>query len=68
MRLAKQKFCALRSSVHCILLCNGSVQNKYTFNTYVYIYTGFGGNVIRESVKSHAEWFIMNFDDLRRTL
>ncbi|XP_072750118.1 phosphoserine phosphatase isoform X2 [Anoplolepis gracilipes] len=31
-------------------------------------FIGFGGNVIRESVKSHAEWFVINFDDLRRSL
>lgn len=26
--------------------------------------TGFGGNVVRESVKSHAPWFISDFKDL----
>lgn len=31
-------------------------------------FVGFGGNVIRESVKSRAQWFVMNFDDLRRSL
>ncbi|XP_050447988.1 phosphoserine phosphatase isoform X2 [Cataglyphis hispanica] len=31
-------------------------------------FIGFGGNIIRESVKSHAEWFVMHFDELRRNL
>ncbi|KMQ89868.1 phosphoserine phosphatase [Lasius niger] len=31
-------------------------------------FIGFGGNVIRESVKARAQWFVMNFDDLRRSL
>ncbi|XP_011260007.2 phosphoserine phosphatase isoform X2 [Camponotus floridanus] len=31
-------------------------------------FIGFGGNVIRESVKSRSQWFVMNFDDLRRIL
>ncbi|KAM0724598.1 Phosphoserine phosphatase [Formica fusca] len=31
-------------------------------------FIGFGGNVIRESVKSHAEWFVMDFDELRKNL
>lgn len=31
-------------------------------------FIGFGGNVIRESVKIRAQYFVMNFDDLRRSL
>ncbi|XP_018342907.1 PREDICTED: phosphoserine phosphatase isoform X2 [Trachymyrmex septentrionalis] len=31
-------------------------------------FIGFGGNVIRENVKSHAQWFVTNFDDLAKCL
>ena len=30
--------------------------------------TGYGGNVVRESVKAHAPWFIMDFKDLEAAL
>ncbi|TGZ32784.1 phosphoserine phosphatase isoform X1 [Temnothorax longispinosus] len=31
-------------------------------------FIGFGGNVVRENVKSRAEWFVTNFDDLIKCL
>ncbi|KAL0103555.1 hypothetical protein PUN28_017666 [Cardiocondyla obscurior] len=31
-------------------------------------FIGFGGNVIRENVKSRAQWFVTNFDDLIKYL
>ncbi|XP_018357642.1 PREDICTED: phosphoserine phosphatase isoform X2 [Trachymyrmex cornetzi] len=31
-------------------------------------FIGFGGNVIRENVKSRAQWFVTNFDDLVKCL
>ncbi|KAG5309475.1 PREDICTED: phosphoserine phosphatase [Acromyrmex echinatior] len=31
-------------------------------------FIGFGGNVIRENVKSRAQWFVTNFDDLAKCL
>ncbi|XP_033231190.1 phosphoserine phosphatase isoform X2 [Belonocnema kinseyi] len=31
-------------------------------------FIGFGGNVVRESVKSNALWFVMNFNDLIEAL
>lgn len=31
-------------------------------------FIGFGGNVIRESVKSNAKWFVTNFDELTNNL
>ncbi|XP_071556657.1 phosphoserine phosphatase isoform X1 [Temnothorax nylanderi] len=31
-------------------------------------FIGFGGNVVRENVKSRAQWFVTNFDDLIKCL
>ncbi|XP_011494936.1 PREDICTED: phosphoserine phosphatase [Ceratosolen solmsi marchali] len=31
-------------------------------------FIGYGGNIIRESVKAHAPWFIMDFKDLQAAL
>jgi len=36
-------------------------------NRFIFV-LGFGGNVIRENVKSRAQWFITNFDDLAKCL
>lgn len=33
------------------------------YYTTIFI-AGFGGNVVRENVKLHSEWFITNFDEL----
>lgn len=38
------------------------------YNCYFFYFAGFGGNVVRESVKLHAPWFIMDFNELTQSL
>ncbi|XP_066587470.1 phosphoserine phosphatase isoform X2 [Prorops nasuta] len=60
-----------------------SLKEKYGFKTVVHIgdgatdleaappadaFIGFGGNITRESVRSHAPWFITDFNELTKTL
>lgn len=39
----------------------------YRYYRSIFI-TGFGGNAIRENVRSRAQWFVTNFDDLTKSL
>lgn len=35
---------------------------------YYYLFAGYGGNVIRESVKTKAEWYVTDFNELIQVL
>lgn len=43
------------------------IQQLYRIKQFIFV-SGFGGNVVRENVKSRAQWFVTNFDDLTKCL
>lgn len=61
----------------------GSLKQKYNFNTIVHVgdgatdletvppadsFIGYGGNVVRDSVKARAPWFVNDFEELIKAL